>query len=308
MSLQVGDIFTARVLSLRKDLKACFAMGPDGEKVFVPLNRIKRLNRQDYATEKMIMLQLKSETSSQAKQAKASPVINVENHHVAVRFRGEKILGQKLQTHVAYIFPNELDKDLLAKLTNFLDDYVHERSDDFNDYANGPVELVVRTRGAYCEPPKAAEFLDSLFLRAKDLIERGREVHEPVLLEHIETEAPAKEDEDVELGKQELPSGGHYVIEKTEACYTIDVNSGIAHASTPDDLVRVVNTEAVEYLCKFILDNNLRGLFVLDFAGNLKEDLIKKLCHEISLKLGTKSPIYVNYELRLSVAIFSRGH
>ena len=63
-----------------------------------------------------------------------------------------------------------------------------------------------------------------------------------------------------------LPSGGYIIIEKTEAMYTIDVNSGksIKERSFEKTILET-NLEAAREIGKQILLRNLSGIIVIDF-------------------------------------------
>jgi ribonuclease G len=64
-----------------------------------------------------------------------------------------------------------------------------------------------------------------------------------------------------------LPSGGYLFLERTEAMYTIDVNSGRSEGNKSDveeSLVRI-NLEAVEEIARQLRLRNIGGLIICDF-------------------------------------------
>ena len=64
----------------------------------------------------------------------------------------------------------------------------------------------------------------------------------------------------------ELPSGGHIVIEATEALTAVDVNSG--RATGPDnhgETIRLTNVEAAREVARQVRLRNIGGLIVVDF-------------------------------------------
>ena len=68
------------------------------------------------------------------------------------------------------------------------------------------------------------------------------------------------------LPEVRLPSGGHLVIEQTEAMVTVDVNTGgYVGSSTLEDTVYQTNLEAARALPRELRLRNLGGLIVVDF-------------------------------------------
>lgn len=64
-----------------------------------------------------------------------------------------------------------------------------------------------------------------------------------------------------------LPSGGYLYFDRTEAMYTIDVNSGRSNSNKSDveeSLVRI-NLEAVHEICRQLRLRNIGGLVICDF-------------------------------------------
>ena len=66
--------------------------------------------------------------------------------------------------------------------------------------------------------------------------------------------------------KVELKSGGHLVIEQTEAMTTIDVNTGafVGHRNLEETIFKT-NLEAAQTICRQLRLRNLGGIIILDF-------------------------------------------
>lgn len=62
-----------------------------------------------------------------------------------------------------------------------------------------------------------------------------------------------------------LPSGGHIVIEQTEALVAVDVNSGRTRARSSEDTALKTNMEAAEEVARQLRLRDLGGLVVVDF-------------------------------------------
>ena len=72
--------------------------------------------------------------------------------------------------------------------------------------------------------------------------------------------------------KVQLKSGGHLVIDQTEAMTTIDVNTGayVGHRSLEDTIVRT-NLEAVQVIARQLRLRNLGGIIIIDFIDMTEE-------------------------------------
>ncbi|MFU0825350.1 Rne/Rng family ribonuclease [Clostridium sp.] len=103
--------------------------------------------------------------------------------------------------------------------------------------------------------------------------------------------------------KVALPSGGNIVIEKTEAMYVIDVNSGKnTKQSSIDKTAFITNLEAAEEIARQVMIRNLGGIIVVDFIDLNSLESKKKIMK--TLKEGfrddkKKTVIYPFTELNL---------
>ncbi|MCM1990734.1 ribonuclease E/G [Oceanirhabdus seepicola] len=92
-----------------------------------------------------------------------------------------------------------------------------------------------------------------------------------------------------------LPEGGSMVIDRGEALYSIDINSGNADKS-------IVNDDNAEFICREILKRNLNGIVIIDFVNFDHKDEIIALAEKISEKMNedtVKSKVFFNRELGL---------
>ncbi|NFO96981.1 Rne/Rng family ribonuclease [Clostridium botulinum] len=77
-----------------------------------------------------------------------------------------------------------------------------------------------------------------------------------------------------------LPSGGNIIIDKTEAMYVIDVNSGKNTKETSiDKTALVTNLEAAREIARQIMMRNLSGIIIIDFIDIHNYDYKKKILH-----------------------------
>ena len=73
--------------------------------------------------------------------------------------------------------------------------------------------------------------------------------------------------------KVELKSGGHLVIDQTEAMTTIDVNTGafVGHRNLEETIFKT-NLEAAQAICRQLRLRNLGGIIIVDFIDMTDED------------------------------------
>ena len=81
-----------------------------------------------------------------------------------------------------------------------------------------------------------------------------------------------------------MPCGGYIVIDKTEAMYVIDVNSGknIKERSF-DKTILETNLEAAKEIGKQIRLRNLSGIIVIDFI-DMRDKSQRDYCNVMHLK------------------------
>ncbi len=73
--------------------------------------------------------------------------------------------------------------------------------------------------------------------------------------------------------KVQLKSGGHLVIDQTEAMTTIDVNTGafVGHRNLEETIFKT-NLEAAQAICRQLRLRNLGGIIIIDFIDMTEED------------------------------------
>ncbi|MBK1648373.1 ribonuclease G [Rhabdochromatium marinum] len=73
--------------------------------------------------------------------------------------------------------------------------------------------------------------------------------------------------------KAQLKSGGHLVIDQTEAMTTIDVNTGgfVGHRNLEETIFKT-NLEAAQAICRQLRLRNLGGIIIIDFIDMLDEE------------------------------------
>ncbi|MGO5072653.1 Rne/Rng family ribonuclease [Clostridium sporogenes] len=100
-----------------------------------------------------------------------------------------------------------------------------------------------------------------------------------------------------------LDCGGYIIIDKTEAMYVVDVNSGKnVKGNSMEKTIFTTNMEAADEICNQIILRNLNGIIVIDFIDmnneNLKEKVLDKLKQGLK-RDKNKSVVYPFTELNL---------
>lgn len=85
----------------------------------------------------------------------------------------------------------------------------------------------------------------------------------------------------------ELPSGGHIVIEPTEALVSIDVNTGrYTGKRDPESTILKVNMDAAREIAKQLRLRDVGGIIVCDFIDMESQQNRDKVLHELRTYLG----------------------
>jgi ribonuclease G len=93
-----------------------------------------------------------------------------------------------------------------------------------------------------------------------------------------------------------LPSGGRIIIDKTEACVVIDVNSAQHSGNKPlEDMALKINTEAAKEAAKQLRLRNLGGIIIIDFIRMKDAENIAALTQTLKDELS-KDPTITTVE------------
>ncbi|MBX3692515.1 ribonuclease G [Dokdonella sp.] len=122
-------------------------------------------------------------------------------------------------------------------------------------------------------------------------------------LEHYPGERPifdlyGVEDEILRALRKEVPlkSGGHLVVDQTEAMTTIDVNTGsFLGARNLEDTVYRTNLEAAQSAARHLRLRNLGGIIIIDFIDMVDEDHKRQVIRQLEKSLArdhAKTTVY----------------
>ncbi len=87
--------------------------------------------------------------------------------------------------------------------------------------------------------------------------------------------------------KVELKSGGHLIIDQTEAMTTIDVNTGafVGHRNLEETIFKT-NLEAAQAICRQLRLRNLGGIIIIDFIDMTEEEHKRQVLRALEKSLA----------------------
>lgn len=124
-------------------------------------------------------------------------------------------------------------------------------------------------------------------------------------IEHYSAERPLLELYSVEdeiqkslNSKIQLKSGGHLVIDQTEAMTTIDVNTGafVGH-KTHEETIYKTNLEATQTICRQLRLRNLGGIIVIDFIDMASSEHQRQVLRSLEKHLERDTSKFIISEL-----------
>ncbi|MFW6193852.1 MAG: Rne/Rng family ribonuclease [Gemmatimonadota bacterium] len=87
--------------------------------------------------------------------------------------------------------------------------------------------------------------------------------------------------------RAELPSGGHIVIDHTEALVAIDVNTGrFTGRQDPEETILRTNLDAAREICRQLRLRDVGGIIVCDFIDMENRENRERVVHEMKSHLG----------------------
>lgn len=98
--------------------------------------------------------------------------------------------------------------------------------------------------------------------------------------------------------KIQLKSGGHLVIDQTEAMTTIDVNTGafVGH-KTHEETIYKTNLEASQAICRQLRLRNLGGIIIIDFIDMASSEHQRQVLRSLEKHLERDTSKYIISEL-----------
>lgn len=326
-SINIGDIFVAKVINIVPNIQAAFIDYQKGQRGFLPINGYQPVltNRNFDGQIKAgdeLLVQLEKEavrskdpvfTMNLSIPGKYSVVTNA-NRIKGVSKKCQKTVREKLaecipddidygiiiRTNAAELFLDSAKnaefpekvieaecRQLCAQMDNLLKNGVHRTC--YSRVWQSPPPYITTLRDMrninysriVTDNPKLQEqliaFADMYAPELKEKITFYTDTYSLHKLHSIETKL-----NELFQPKVWLKSGAYLVIEKTEAMYVIDVNSGKNIAKKANAAyILSINLEAAKEIMYQIRLRNLTGIIVVDFInmdnGDSKEQLLQAL-------------------------------
>lgn len=337
-ALRIGDRLRVIVTSVRSEMNAAYAdAGPYGE-VLVSLTRINGLQRGRVIKGRRVVVEITKEAQGK-KAPKATMALAVTNGCIKLVLDGTALAGAKIPARPELEFAAVIKESQRSEIRVWFEGMC---ASEGVCALIGDVKVVCLARCAGYSLKRIARDFARACERALAFQEQARQGSHPELLfsaqdapeergivleqtEPVVAQGQANP-QDVEFlstiepiypGQTEpagasrialsLFSGGSLVIEKTEALWAIDVNTGVTRAQAGESACDIANDEALEVLCNIIVEQGIYGLVVVDFAGDTTEERLHQRLREISLNLAGTSELHVSGEVKLNLALIARG-
>ncbi len=289
----IGDIFKARIIKLDKSMDACLVdIGFDRPAYLAKTDMVAngaRLKREDKINMAVksgneVLVQLMRMPVEQ-KGAKVSMRLEIS---------GDNIVFFPEQSHIG--FSKKIDSDIDK---NRLKDWYKQISDDDTSFNSG---LIFRTKAVKASYKVLYEELCSLkniwadistyrvlgkapqkVYSSNDLVSKfiGKYSGDNVEIIRNDSDIPLFEKYGVERmlksdlsHRVELENSGYIIIEETDACVVIDVNSGwVSDKKNLEHTAYQTNLKAAEQIARLLRVRNLSGIILIDFIDmNLEEN------------------------------------
>lgn len=305
---RVGDLIRVKVAKCVPHLKGCFCDYGNNESVFATYSRLHQAQKTRVAEGAYLTGQITHE----ARGNKLPKVRLIPEYYAGcalIKLDGTMFGVKTRNPQVQFSYVKSIPDDVRSRLSPLEEDIICLASS-----LGLTGEVTVIFLGA-CESSSN----ELVYARIKGVFEQVSQVHKSLVgssfvgcFDKRSQQAVQDLSESGSLGdvtpvRISLLSGGSCVIEKTEALWAIDVNSGVAKGPDQKRLHDKVNREALDALSEYIIAHDLRGLFALDFCGHPSQEEFDLYLREISLNLSQNHKIFVGGEVRLGTALFARG-
>jgi Rne/Rng family ribonuclease len=297
-----GNIYKARVVNVAPAIEAAFVDFGGGRHGFLPLNEycggalIDNLDswnegdKRPHLRSGMEILVQVTKEESPVKGAAVVMMLGMKRYGISKKITGEKERERIRKNMEKLSYPDHLGfivrtvgagqplKDLRADLTNLVKLWnrtvegaraqkapalLYEEQDIVvralrDNYSSDISEVLMNSPDSQ---RKASDFFDVYFPKQKSKLKLYRQKRPLFFRFNLEEQI-----ERGSLRKVPLPSGGHIVIDRTEALWSIDVNSGrSARDRDIEDTAFRTNKEAAAEVARQLRIRDMGGLIVVDF-------------------------------------------
>lgn len=316
-SLMPGDIVRGIVDHVDSSLDACFLdAGPYGT-LFIPLAGLNGTTVARMVPNARVCVQIVAPQRGK-KLPRASASIEFSGRTSVLILDGAALTGKKTPASVEVFVSRKVPAVKRAELATKLQNAVSDPATGLPSMlatAVGPMTIILRTLAAEVPWEQVLSAAVVQLTEAAAFTVLARAGSEPALLMSEKTDADGDSSivarrygtpEDMLDGRRiALANGGEVVFERTEAMWTVDVNTAHAHATDKAALIEQVNTEAVRAIGESILEYDVGGLIAIDFVSGLPKAKFDALRVTLQEALGT-SGVHISEDVEIGVMLVAR--
>lgn len=317
LALSPGDILRGVVDHVDASLDACFLDGGAHGMLFVPLAGLQPTTVSRMVPGARVCAQVVAPQRGK-KLPRASVSIEFSGRTSVLILDGAALTGKKTPPSVEVFVSKKLSGVRRAELATKLETAFADASTGLPSMLSacvGPLTVILRTAADDVAWEQVLSAVVVQITEAAAFTVIARAGSEPALLMAEKPDADGDASisgarfsapEDMLDGRRiALTGGGEVVFERTEAMWTVDVNTAHAHAVDKADLISQVNEDAVHAIGEAIVEYDVTGLIAIDFVSGLTSAGFNELVDELSDILGSDG-VHVSADAKLAVAIIAR--
>lgn len=317
MNLSTGDIFRGIVSRVDASLDACFLDAGGHGSVFVPLAGLPDTTVARIAPGARVCAQVLAPARGK-KLARASVSIEFSGRSSVLILDGVALTGKKTPPSVEVFVSKKLAGMARAELATRLERSFADPSTGLPSMVAalvGRITVILRTAAQDLPWEQVLSAVVVQVTEAAAFTVIARAGSEPALL--MAEKPDADGDASISAGRFTAPEdmldgrrialqgGGEVVFERTEAMWTVDVNTAHAHAQTQAELIEKVNSEAAVAIGEAVVEYDVTGLIAIDFVSGLTAAQFRGLEDELASRLGGEG-VHTSLDARIGVVLVAR--
>lgn len=317
LTLTPGDILRGVVDHVDSSLDACFLDVGQYGTLFVPLGGLSGSTVARIVPNARVCVQVVAPHRGK-KLPRASASLEFAGRSSVLTLDGVALTGKKTPASVEVFVSRKVPAVRRAELVTQMETALSDPATGLPSMlatAVGPLSIVLRTVAADMPWDQVLSAVVVQLTEAAAFTVLARAGSEPALLMSEKADADGDASitahtfglpEDVLEGRRlALTCGGEVVFERTEAMWTVDVNTAHAHAGDKDELISKVNREAAQVVAEAIEEYDVSGLIAVDFVSERSPKAFPDLCGALREQLGAKG-VRVGGDEQMYVALISR--
>lgn len=317
MTLSPGDIFRGVVTRVDASLDACFLDAGAHGSVFVPLAGLRATTVARIVPNARVCAQVIAPARGK-KLPRASVSIEFSGRSSVLILDGVALTGKKTPPAVEVFVSKKLSGVVRAELATRLEKAFDDPSTGLPSMVAtlvGPITVILRTAAQELPWEQVLSAVVVQITEAAAFTVIARAGSEPALLMAEKPDADGDASisaarftrpEDMLDGRRmALASGGEVVFERTEAMWTVDVNTAHAHAPSKTELIDQVDEEAAVAIAEAIVEYDVTGLIAIDFVSGLTAERYRDLEDELAGRLG-HAGVHTSLDARIGVMLIAR--